>query len=91
MTGKLEKISRCPLCGGSLERGVATIPFVFRDTVVVVKNVPAEVCSSCHEPYTSGKVTDRLTSLINQIRALHAEVLVISYDDAQLAHTPIPA
>jgi len=86
MTGELERNSRCPLCGGRLKPGMATVPFVFPDTVVLIKEVPAEICHSCHEPYMAGKVTDRITDLLNQLRAVHAEALIISSSEPQ----PIP-
>ncbi len=85
MTGEQERDSRCPLCGGRLKQGMATVPFVLGDLVVVVKNVPAQVCTNCHEPYMSGKVTDKLTSLVNQLRTLGGEVMVVSYEDASVA------
>ena len=87
MTGGPEKDSRCPLCGGHMRSGVATIPFVFPDTVVLVKGVPAEICNSCHEPFVAGKVTDRLISLLHQLRAFRAEVSIIAYADVQAAPT----
>lgn len=81
MTGEPEATSRCPMCGGSLKSKVTTIPFVFQETVVIVKDVPAEVCTSCHEPYTPGWVTDQLTTLLEQLRAFRTEVSIISYND----------
>jgi len=74
--------SHCPLCGGRLHEGTATIPFVFERTTVVVKDVPAEVCQACHEAYASGAVTDTLTELLNRLRALRIEVTVVSFADA---------
>lgn len=79
MTGRKEGIKRCPFCGGSLRKSQATVPFVLQNTVVVVKGVPAEVCTSCHEPLMTGKVTDELTYLLRQLRAAGSEVSVISY------------
>jgi YgiT-type zinc finger domain-containing protein len=81
MTGRLEGAdSRCPLCGGTLmPQKKATIPFVLGETVVVVKDLPAEVCASCHEPYMTGEVTDRLTDLLSRLRSLQTEVSVICY------------
>jgi YgiT-type zinc finger domain-containing protein len=87
MTGELEKNSHCPLCGGRLKRERATVPFLLPNAVVLIKNVPAEVCSSCHEPYTTGKVTDQIVSLLNPLRAVQAEVLILSYPEPQ----PVPA
>lgn len=85
MTGEQERDSRCSLCGGRLKEGTATVPFVLGDLVVVVRDVPAQVCKNCHEPYMSGKVTDKLTSLVNQLRALGGEVMVVSYEDARVS------
>ncbi len=87
MTGELEGNSRCPLCGGRLRLGQTTVPFLFPDTVVLIKDVPAEICSSCHEPYTTGKVTDRIVNLLNPLRALSAEVLILSYSEPQPVST----
>ena len=60
---------------------------MFPGTVVVVKDVPAEVCNSCHEPYVAGKVTDQLTNVVEQLRSLGAEVSIITYSDHPLAPT----
>jgi YgiT-type zinc finger domain-containing protein len=71
---------RCPVCGGQLvPNQQATIPFILDDTVAVIKDVPASVCTSCHEPYTSGEVTDRLVALLNHLQSLHTEISVIAY------------
>ena len=81
MTGaRAEREGRCPRCGGTLaadER--ATIPFVLGDAVVVFRDVPAEVCRSCHEPYLSGPVVDRVTAHLARLSALHTEVSVVAY------------
>jgi len=87
MTGEHERASgRCPLCGGRLVLNQkATIPFVLENTVVVVKDVPAEVCASCHESYVTGWVTDRLTEVLRQLRSLQTEVSVVSYTSLPVA------
>ena len=81
MTGVHESNSgRCPLCGGRMEQTQATtIPFVLENTVAVIKDVPAEVCASCHEPYMTGEVTDRVVELLRQLRSLQTEVSIVSY------------
>jgi YgiT-type zinc finger domain-containing protein len=70
---------RCPTCGGRLEQGLANIPFIFDGTVIVVKQVPAEICSDCHEPFMAGYATDEVMSLLNQLRTLPSEVTVVNY------------
>ena len=76
----------CPVCGGSLQENLATIPFILEsDTIVVIKDVPAEICSDCHEPFTAGHATDRVTALLHQLQALHSEVSVVTYAEAVAA------
>ena len=85
MAGELEERKNCPLCGGRLKSGISAVPFVFEGTVIVVRDVPAESCRSCHEPYVSGKVTDNLTELLTRLKALHTEVSIVSYTDREAA------
>ena len=85
MTGALANGSRCPVCGGRMQTGMATIPFMFPETVVLIKAVPAEICRSCHEPFMVGQVTDRILQLLNQARALPAEVSIIAYHESRPA------
>jgi len=80
-----EDLKTCLLCGGRLKDGVSAVPFVFEGTVVVVKDVPAESCRSCHEPFVSGKVTDQLTTLLTRLKALQTEVSIVSYSDREAA------
>lgn len=79
MTGRQENANQCPFCGGRLRYGKATVPFVLQNSVVVVKDVPAEICANCHEPLMTGAVTDELTALLRQLRAAGSEVSVVSY------------
>jgi len=83
MTGKPEnKTGLCPLCGGKLVANqLATIPFVLGKVVVVVKDVPAEVCRNCGEPYLAGIVTDRLLNLLERFAHLPIEISVTSYSE----------
>jgi len=78
MTG--ERASKtCPTCGGSLHAGIANVPFILDETVVVIRGVPADICADCHEPFMAGRVTDQVMVLLNQLKALRSEVSVVSY------------
>ena len=68
--------------------GRQTIPFVLPESAILVKDVPAEICQSCHEPYMIGAVVDRVTRLLGQLRKVRAEVSVVSYADTRSASTP---
>lgn len=85
MTGAHEN-KICPVCGGALEWGQATIPFVVSGgMVIVVKNVPAEICLDCHEPFVDGETTDQLLELLKQLKSLKSEVSVVTYSSEQYA------
>ena len=85
MTGKHES-KICPICGGPLETGTATIPYILdNDVVIIIRSVPAEICSNCHEPFTNGNVTDQVMLLLNQRKALQSEVSVVSYPEYVMA------
>ena len=81
MTGEREN-RICPMCGGHLQLGVATIPFALgEERVIVIKGVPAETCGDCHEPFMSGKITDDVMALVSQLKKLGSEISVVSFRD----------
>lgn len=84
MTGKQEKlrIKRCPLCGGELHDSTTIVPFFINDKVIVVKDVPAEVCEECSEAYMKSSVTGRIEDLLDKIEALDSDMSIIHYKAA---------
>lgn len=79
MTGNAGASRPCPLCGGQLSTQLATIPFVLGKTIAVIKQVPAEVCDSCGEPFLQAEATDAVTELLDKALASSAEVSVMTY------------
>lgn len=55
----------CPLCGGQLLVEIATIPFVLGRSVAVIKQVPAEVCDTCGEPFLHAEAADVVSLLLD--------------------------
>ena len=90
MIGEHAKNNLCPLCGGRLQVGLATIPFVLPEMVVLIKAVPAEVCRSCHEPYMIGRVTDKVLHLLHQARTLPTEVSILTYTETHKQPELVP-
>ena len=55
---------KCPVCKvGETYPGVTTITLERDETVIVFRNVPADVCNNCGEAYLSEKVTSQLLSM----------------------------
>lgn len=80
MSGRLDASQgTCPLCGGTLTPGLATIPLVAAERVITVRAVPAEVCGDCGEAYLQGNVVDGVQKLVDELRALETEVSVVRY------------
>jgi YgiT-type zinc finger domain-containing protein len=84
MIGKEEKdsIRRCPLCGGTMEEGITTLPFLIAEKVIVVKNVPAEICSDCGEAYMKSQVAGIIEDILDRLEDLQSEVSIVYYKAA---------
>jgi YgiT-type zinc finger domain-containing protein len=56
---------KCITCRiGDTEPGTTTVTLKQDATIVVFKNVPADVCQICGEAYTDEDVTDRLLHIL---------------------------
>ena len=72
---------RCYFCGGRLESKLATIPFVMNGSVVVVKQVPAQVCTQCGEAIMHSPIARNVDLLLKQAHQLKSEISVIAYTE----------
>jgi len=70
--------NKCPLCGGSKNEGLTTFTVDFGDGVVVVRNVPATVCSQCGADWIKDEIASRLENIVNSAREKHNIVEVTS-------------
>jgi YgiT-type zinc finger domain-containing protein len=58
---------KCIICRiGDTEPGTTTVTLEQDATIVVFKNVPAEICLLCGEAYTDEDVTDRLLHILEE-------------------------
>lgn len=79
MTGEPEN-DRCYFCGGKVEPGLATLPFVFGSQVVIVKQVPAEVCVQCGESLIASEAAATVDGLLKQARRSGFELSLLTYE-----------
>ena len=66
----------CPVCGGTKRSGTATFTAELGFGVVVVRYVPALVCSQCGADWISDKVAGKLESLVEEARKKRLQVEV---------------
>ena len=69
---------KCPLCGGNKKAGktIFTVDLVFG--VVVVRDVPATVCSQCGADWISDEISAKLEEIVGDARKKHHIVEVTS-------------
>lgn len=72
--------SVCPLCGGKKEAGTTTFTVDLKFGVVVVRNVPALVCSQCGETWIEDAVAAKLETVVADARRRQAVVDVTQWD-----------
>lgn len=49
------------------------------NSIVIIKNVPSQVCSQCGEVSYSNVVTNQIEKMVNMFRSSLTEIAVINY------------
>jgi len=70
----------CPLCGGKKKPGTTTFTADLGFGVVVIRKVPATVCSQCGADWVENGTAKRLESIIDDARKRRLQVEVTSLD-----------
>lgn len=72
-------MEKCPLCGGEKKQGHTIYSVDLNFGVVVVKKVPAMICSQCGEEWIDSKTAKKLENIVNSARQTHSELEVLSF------------
>ncbi|MFH1738330.1 MAG: type II toxin-antitoxin system MqsA family antitoxin [bacterium] len=70
--------SHCPLCGGVKKPGKTTYSVDLGFSVIVVRNVSAQVCSQCGEEWIAPDTAEKLEQITEEARKSHHQVEVIA-------------
>jgi YgiT-type zinc finger domain-containing protein len=71
---------KCVICKtGETHAGLARMTLHRGECMVIIKNVPAEICDNCGEYYLSGEMTDHVYQLADQAFSHGAELEILSY------------
>ena len=62
-----------------MREGVTNLPFLTGERTAVIRNVPAEICCECGEPYMKSIVVGRIEAILDRLDELESEVSVIRY------------
>jgi YgiT-type zinc finger domain-containing protein len=71
---------KCPLCGGNKKKGKTIFTVDLGFGVVVVRDVPATVCSQCGADWIEDAIASKLEEIVNDARLKHhiVEVTTLS-------------
>jgi YgiT-type zinc finger domain-containing protein len=69
----------CPLCGGLKKQGTTTFTVDMKETLVVIRNVPATLCSLCGNDWLSDEVAANVESIVEEAKNIHRQVEVTQY------------
>lgn len=77
-----DNLGRCPLCGGEKQPGTTTFAVDLKSGVVVVREVPALVCTKCGDAWIEDRVATKLESIVSDARSKNAVVEVTQWQKA---------
>lgn len=51
------------------------------NTIIIIKGVPAKVCTQCGEQYFDDETSENIESIVNKLKDLSTEVTIINYEE----------
>ncbi len=69
----------CFYCKGSIENKLTNFIADLGTMIIIVKDVPSEVCTQCGEVSFSDKVAKRLEQIIEEMKKQNLEIAVTKY------------
>jgi HTH-type transcriptional regulator/antitoxin MqsA len=78
-------MKKCPLCGGELEVKTVTHPQEYEGKIIILENVPAEVCRQCGEVLIRPDVLEKMQQVVWSETAPGRTASIPVYDLAEVA------
>ena len=70
---------KCFMCKGTIVDKYTNFMVDIDNCIVIVKNVPSQVCSQCGEVSYSNEIAKRLEDIVNQCRTSITEIAVVHF------------
>ena len=71
----------CFMCKGKLEDKNTTFMVEMNQCIIIIKNVPSQVCKQCGEVSYSDEVAKKLEKLVHSVKDAITEITVINYTE----------
>ncbi len=73
----MDEARRCPLCGGRYDIGTTTFTVDYSVGVLVVRQIPAGICSPCGEAWINDETSAELERLVLEAKSTRRQFEVI--------------
>ena len=72
---------KCFMCKGEMENKLTNFTLDLGTCIVIVKNVPSQVCTQCGEVSYSDEVARNLEKIVNSTRNNSAKIAIFNYEN----------
>jgi YgiT-type zinc finger domain-containing protein len=72
----------CPVCKGSIYNGTAVFTVKIGNGILVLEDVPAEICSLCGEKWFSDEVMAKIEVIADDVRKRHIKFEIMTFNAA---------
>lgn len=70
----------CFMCKGNMEEKKVNYVVDLEDRIIIIKEVPAKVCTKCGEQYFDDETAENIEKIVNQLKKLETEVSIVKYN-----------
>ncbi|MGO1372176.1 MAG: type II toxin-antitoxin system MqsA family antitoxin [Senegalia sp. (in: firmicutes)] len=70
----------CILCKANLTKGRINHIVDLKEGIIIIKNVPANICEQCGEYYLDTKTALELETMVDEINKIKPEVFIVNYN-----------
>ena len=75
-----EEIDMCMFCKcDTVKQRTTTHVVNYKNSIIVIKNVPCEECEQCGEKYYTDEVAEQLEKMVNLAKQMMHEIAVLDY------------
>lgn len=71
----------CFMCKGEVIEKKVNYMVDLENTIIIIKGVPAKVCTQCGEQYFEDQTSENIENIVNKLKDLSTEVTIINYEE----------
>lgn len=69
----------CFVCKGDLEKKKVNYVVDLENTIIIIKGVPAKVCTQCGEQFFDDETAENIENIVKKLKELSTEVTIVNY------------